>query len=258
VGADREAFSSEIWDWVVSRIPRIASQYPDLDPDDLAAELQLYLLSLRRDLSHRERNWKPYLIQCLKNRALRLVKAWRKHGGRESSFDNWPVEPAESDPPSSNVHSQALYRQLGNADRRLLTLLRSFDGYVSRLARHLGLHRNTIHRRLRQIRRTRGLFEIESAPPKTTAPQATQRPQLEILTTKLGGSTREIQRASVILDLMNGLTYKEIVRRRRTSMATIARWRARFAKHGLAGLRARHPGRKPSRAAKERKNSQSE
>ena len=61
-------------------------------------------------------------------------------------------------------------------------------------------------------------------------------------------SVREILRVRVMLDLYDGLTYAEIVRRLRTSPSTVARWRGRFTHRGIAGLKAIHPGKKPSQA----------
>src|SRR5437667_6666792 len=45
---------------------------------------------------------------------------------------------------------------------------------------------------------------------------------------------------------MDGLSYDDIRRALGTSDSTIARWRRRFEEHGVAGLSAQHPGKKPS------------
>jgi len=193
------------------------------------------------------RDWKPYLVKSLLNRASKLARAKRRRAILESSFDSEAVQWAAPEPPSRMAGLTLSELRLGNSDRRLLTQLAAFNGNVLNLAKHLGLHRNTIHRWLRQIRRTRSLFEIESALLARHPPEAGKRSDLEAVISRPGASAREILRSQVILDLLDGLTYEQILRRRRTSASTIARWRERFAKHGMAGLKARHLGRKPKR-----------
>jgi hypothetical protein len=205
------------------------------------------LLQLRRNFSLKVRDWKPYLVKSLLNRASRLARTRRRISVLESSLDSWLGEPVAPEPDNAAHRLMPTCKRLGNSDRRLLTLLESFNGNISSLAKHLGHHRNTLHRRLRTIRRTMSLFEIESAPYATVLSNSPERLQLEALIQKPHASAREVLRARLILDALDGLTYEQIVRRRRTSMSTIARWRERFAQGGAAGLKARHPGRKPKR-----------
>jgi transposase len=51
--------------------------------------------------------------------------------------------------------------------------------------------------------------------------------------------------ARLILALADGTTYREIARSLKTSLPTIARWKMRFERDGLAGLEGRHRGGKP-------------
>jgi len=242
-----EAFSSEIWDWAADQIPGMAARYRDIDADDLVAELKVLLLQLRRAPAPQVRDWKSYIAKSMLNHASRLVSKWRKLRVLESSLDSASVEPVAPLRPDSTHRLERVYRRLNNSDRRLLSELASCGWKVSRLARLRGQHRNTIHRRLRKIRRTRALFEIESAPQATGPPNQFDRSQLEALIQSPSGAARQVLRARLILDLLDGLTYEEILRRRGTSASTIARWRERFEKSGVTGLRPRHPGRKPSR-----------
>ncbi|MEO5951088.1 MAG: helix-turn-helix domain-containing protein, partial [Chloroflexia bacterium] len=234
----------------MDQIPGIAAKYRDIDADDLAAELKVALLELRRNPAPHVRDWKPYLVKSLLHLASRLARQWRRLRVLESSLDSAPFEPAAPILPDSTHRRERAYRRLGNSDRRLLSQLASCDWKVSRVAKLRGQHRNTIHRRLREIRRTRALFEIESAPPATGPPNQFDRSQLEALIQSPSASARQVLRARLILDLFDGLTYEEILRRRGTSASTIARWRERFEKSGMAGLNARHPGRKPSRRSR--------
>src|SRR6202049_2427517 len=58
----------------------------------------------------------------------------------------------------------------------------------------------------------------------------------------------DVFRARLILALADGSTYREIARSLKTSLPTIARWKMRFERDGLAGLEGRHLGSKPRTA----------
>src|SRR6202163_3888069 len=58
----------------------------------------------------------------------------------------------------------------------------------------------------------------------------------------------DVFRARLILALADGTTYREIARSLKTSLPTIARWKMRFERDGLAGLEGRHLGSKPRTA----------
>ena len=58
----------------------------------------------------------------------------------------------------------------------------------------------------------------------------------------------DVFRARLILALADGTTYREIARSLKTSLPTIARWKMRFERDGLAGLEGRHVGSKPRAA----------
>jgi Homeodomain-like domain len=55
----------------------------------------------------------------------------------------------------------------------------------------------------------------------------------------------DVFRARLILALADGLSYREIEKRLRTSPPTIARWRQRFEQHRIDGLNPRHKGSRP-------------
>jgi hypothetical protein len=56
----------------------------------------------------------------------------------------------------------------------------------------------------------------------------------------------DVFRARLVLALADGHTYREIASSLKTSFPTIARWKMRFERGGLAGLEGRHRGSKPS------------
>src|SRR5580692_4304658 len=58
----------------------------------------------------------------------------------------------------------------------------------------------------------------------------------------------DVFRARLILALADGSTYREIATSLKTSLPTIARWKMRFERDGLAGLEGRHLGSKPRAA----------
>src|SRR6202050_3402498 len=58
----------------------------------------------------------------------------------------------------------------------------------------------------------------------------------------------DVFRARLILALADGTTYRDIARTMKTSLPTIARWKMRFERDGLAGLEGRHQGSKPRAA----------
>src|SRR6202047_1317737 len=58
----------------------------------------------------------------------------------------------------------------------------------------------------------------------------------------------DVFRARLILALADGTTYREIARSLKTSLPTIARWKMRFEREGLAGLEGLHQGSKPRAA----------
>jgi putative transposase len=58
----------------------------------------------------------------------------------------------------------------------------------------------------------------------------------------------DVFRARLIVALADGSTYREIARSLKTSLPTIARWKIRFERDGLAGLQGRHLGSKPRAA----------
>src|ERR1700732_3783853 len=58
----------------------------------------------------------------------------------------------------------------------------------------------------------------------------------------------DVFRARLILALGNGASYREIAKSLKTSGPTIARWKMRFERDGIAGLEGRHQGSKPRAA----------
>jgi DNA-directed RNA polymerase specialized sigma24 family protein len=252
-GSGREAFSTEIWDWAYNQIPKVAAKYFDVEQAELAAELARELLEIRRESTAKPRDWKAYLFKCLLNTASRFAKRWRKRREVEPSTDDlsltWESFQGTEEAGATMEFEQklrTLQQRVSNTDRRFLKQLRECNGNVTHLGRFLGVHRNTIHRRLRKILRTTCPIEIETAHMDGEPPESLERAQLAGTVESPLSTVRQVLRARIILALLDGLTYSEIVRRLGTSRSTIARWRSQFANHGIGGLKAKPAGKKSS------------
>ena len=76
---------------------------------------------------------------------------------------------------------------------------------------------------------------------------ADDRAELEQMTQSRTLPAGDVFRARLLLMLADGLPYRTIQERLDTTAPTVARWRQRFVKEGIAGLlEIRHPGQKPS------------
>src|SRR6266853_4712773 len=81
-----------------------------------------------------------------------------------------------------------------------------------------------------------------------------QREQLEALTRAPSASQAEVLRARIILLAALNWPNEEIATQMQTTEQTVCKWRRRFARHGLAGLRDdSRPGR-PTRVSSNKLN----
>jgi RNA polymerase sigma factor (sigma-70 family) len=245
-------FTPELLEWGREHLKKVAARFPQRYREELTAELGATLIKLKYRPPPGIRNWKAYLATCLSNRAISLVNKWRAHEQREISSEFVPdsLDPLSS---SEELTSRQLEgRQLLSRARRvldaksyaLLKLLADCNNNQSRVARLQGVHRNTIRRRLQKIRRFLLQCPIENV---TGRFQLTPKQRIELGQMAQGGNhqPREVFKARLILALASGLSYARITQLLRTTRPTIARWKHRFQKHGIDGLKARHHGRKP-------------
>jgi RNA polymerase sigma factor (sigma-70 family) len=257
--SEETSFSPEIFDWGREHLKKVAARFPVRYREELQAELAATLIELKSHPPPRIRSWKSYLATCLSNRAISLLKKWRAHERREISPEFFPETVTPPSPFEESESQQRESRQLLSRARRvldaesytLLKLLADFDGNQSRVARLLGTHRNTIRRRLQRIRRILLRCPIENVTGrlKLTSQQQKQLAQMA----HAGNATpREIFKARLILALSLGQSYPQISEQLRTTRPTISRWKHRFQDHGIDGLKARHPGRKPHADARRR------
>ncbi len=255
--------SSEIQDWEREQleIKKVAARFPPRYAEELEAELAATLIALKRRRPSGIRNWKAYLITALGHRALTLVKKWRAQESREQSRDDPFAETPEptlglegTDPEQleNRLALSALRNKLDDESYGLLLVLAALNQNQSRAAQLLGIHRNTIHRRLQEIRRRLRECPIEnvsgpSAPNRrrssaTLQLRAEQWQQLAVLAQDSRG--RDVFKGRLILALGLGQSYTQIQRRLKTTAPTIVRWKHRFETYGIAGLKSRHHGRR--------------
>jgi transposase len=258
---DEDASRSELpdWAWEQKQIERVAARFPGLDTDELKAELALTLLEIKRRPPSGIRNWKAYLAACLSHRALTLARKWRARARWEVSMPfDYEMAPRASRPTEKNSSEQRSRRLLIKARRlldgelyQLLKLLAAPHASQSSVARHLGVHRNTIGRRLQRIRRL-----LLSRPNKNVTSRlhlsVQQRQQLTSMAQASGANIRDRLKARLILSLASGWSYTQIEEQLNTTRPTISRWKHRFQEHGINGLRTQHQGRKPRLDARER------
>jgi transposase/DNA-directed RNA polymerase specialized sigma24 family protein len=255
--------SSEIQDWEREQleIKKVAAKFPLRYAEELEAELAATLVALKRRRPSAIRDWKAYLIAALRHRALTLVEKWRARERRETSMDlvaetsEPPVDLEGPDPEQleNRLTLSELRSKLDVESYGLLMLLAASKGNQSSVAELSGKHRNTIRRRLKKIRRMPRECPIENVSGRSalsrrrssaTAPlSAEQWEQLAYLA--YDSRIRDAFKARLILALTLGQSYTQIERRLKTTAPTISRWKHRFERDGIEGLKARHQGRRP-------------
>src|ERR1041385_7836054 len=209
VGSDRANDSPpplEDQEWEQNQIEQIARRFPKRFADELRAELALSLFQIKQRRTADIRNWKGYVATALKHRALSLARKWRGQERREISIPIAPEpEPANSaEAPSDRQEAQwrisEIRRALDTESYRFLELLTEVRGNKARLARRLGVHRNTILRRLQRIRRTLIRCPIENV-------TALERQELEQIAHYTSGRPRDRFKARLLLALIAGASY---------------------------------------------------
>ena len=232
-------FPSELWDWAMGQIPRIAAKYEHRFRQDIGAELAVSLLKLSHHPNQKVDDWKKYVYVSLSNRAIYLATAWSKKRSLETPLDPNVEIVAARDDLSVNLEKalelEDVQQKIPACCFELLQQLSGCGGNISLLAQKRGKHRNTIHRHLRKIRKGKCPCEI-----------VTVRDQVQQIATTAQASVREVLRARIVLALLDGFTAIETAQQLRIARPTASRWRSRFRRYGLAGLKAGHRGRQPS------------
>jgi transposase len=250
--SDEWPSSPEDQDWERKQIEKVAARFPRMYREDLKAELALTLLLMKRRRRQGIRNPRAYLAQGLWNRATSLAKKWRLSQSRETSAElHFEAPGILADPEETALKRRETLKELSKVRRRLdaesyafLELLADVGGNQSRLARLLGKHRNTIGRRLRQIRR-----RVKSCPIRNVSGRLRltpeQREHLNQVAQASNARLRDRFKARLILALASGQSYAQIEQALKTTAPTISRWKHRFEKNAIEGLKSKYQGRKP-------------
>jgi RNA polymerase sigma factor (sigma-70 family) len=252
-------FTPELFEWGREQLKKVSARFPQRYREELQAELGATLIEIKYRPRPGIRNWKAYLATCLSNRAITLVNKWRTHEQRQISpeFLEDSFEPISSSEDLTQKQFEA--RQLLSRARRvldpksfaLLKLLVDNEGNQSRVARLEGVHRNTVGRQLEKIRRILRNCPIENVTGRLLL-TSDQRSELGRMIQAGNLKPREVLKAHFILALASGNSYSQITTEMHTTRPTIARWKNRFQKEGIGGLKARHPGRKPQASRRKR------
>jgi len=258
---DAASLSSERQEWEREQleINKVVARFPRRYAEDLEAELAVTLVKLKRRRRSGIRNRKAYRITALWNRALTLVNRWREQEQHETSIElsetpgpSIGLEEADPDLVENRLTLSQLRRKLGVESYGILLLWAALKRNQSRLARLLGMHRNTIRNRLQKIWRILRKCPIENVSARLArirkrlraAVQLAAAPWEQLAYLGEDSSVRRALRARVVLALAMGQTYTQIEHSMKTTAPTITRWKQRFERYGIPGLKARHQGRR--------------
>jgi DNA-directed RNA polymerase specialized sigma24 family protein len=162
-GRARRASGQELERWEQKLIEAVARSIRTTDRDDLEAELAQRLFVLKRQSRSAIKNWRAYVFKFLRNKAFSWIRRWRSLQERMAPLDRSSHDPGEegrsladtlalSEP--EPAESLALAQFLEHLDlelKRIWEALVEARGNRTKAARRLGLHRNTIGARVREI-----------------------------------------------------------------------------------------------------------
>src|SRR5262245_14094049 len=113
-------------DWEFEQIRKVAAKFPDLEAEDLRAELAATIVEIKCKDRSGIRNWKAYLTKSLLNRASQLARKWRARLRWEISSEALPEpvgvsDKSEDQPARQDVQDKlAKIREFLGADSRSL------------------------------------------------------------------------------------------------------------------------------------------
>jgi RNA polymerase sigma factor (sigma-70 family) len=160
-------FRLPIQQWELDLIRAVVKESCEREADELEAELAQTLAHLKIRIPPGIRNWKAYLREALRNKARNWFRNRRRRRRREM-----PILAAGDESPHGALISEEslatreahdlrialaqLWDKLDPGLRDLWTLLADENGNQTAVARLLGLHRNTVRRRMYRIRAALG------------------------------------------------------------------------------------------------------
>jgi DNA-directed RNA polymerase specialized sigma24 family protein len=156
-----------IQQWELDLIRGVVEESGERVADELEAELAQTLANLKIRIPPGIRNWKAYLREALRNKASNWFRNRRRRLRREVpilAMGNEALQGvwiSEESLPTRDAHDLRIalahfWEKLDPDLRDLWTLLADKNGNQAAVSRLLGLHRNTVRRRICQIRAALG------------------------------------------------------------------------------------------------------
>jgi RNA polymerase sigma factor (sigma-70 family) len=148
--------------WELTRIKLVARRFRTTERDDLEAELARQLLAMKARSIGQARDWNAYLMKVLYNKAINWVRRsrsarWRNGALAKSriAIDDLPDQFASAarSRVDLTIAFAAVWNELDPKARTLCRLMLEGRGGKAQLARHLGVHRNTVHVWVAKVRR---------------------------------------------------------------------------------------------------------
>jgi hypothetical protein len=149
--------------WELAQIRLAAGRIRTNHRDELEAELARKLLVLKIQQRSDIRNWKLFLAKFLRNKASNWIRDQRTREAKTSSLDSSTEDnddaviglaeilPSREPEPDRRIAFRLAWGELDPDLRFLCKALLEENGNQVRVARRLGLHRNTIRFRIKKI-----------------------------------------------------------------------------------------------------------
>jgi len=160
---DRRADSrTPIEAWEEEMIEREVDNADTTERQDLRAELIRKVLALKHQCRLGIRDWKRYLARALRNERVSWIRKWvakeKKHVNiieSKTHSEDFPTVGVILSAPDRDLNREIAVaeacKELRPEQRLLLRTLDQADGNQALAARRLGIHRNTLRYRLRDI-----------------------------------------------------------------------------------------------------------
>jgi DNA-directed RNA polymerase specialized sigma24 family protein len=156
---------AEIESWELDLIRTVAGKFRTTERNELEGELARKLLVLKGQSRLHVRNWRAYVWRFLWNKASNWVRDCRVREGKnvglseERSEAEWEdpagsyVPSAPDEKPDDRIAFARAWQELDTELRRLWETLVEEEDNQAKVARRLGMHRNTVRLWIQKIRR---------------------------------------------------------------------------------------------------------
>jgi DNA-directed RNA polymerase specialized sigma24 family protein len=163
-GRTRRAFYVRIEPWERELAAAASRRIDTRERDELKAELIRHLICLKSHPTPHIRNWRAFISVAMRNKASNWIRDQQAKDTRFTSSDQ-PSGPTDEASPLIEVlpfpepdrdQRIALARAYDDLDHALKTFWRVLleeDGNQVKTAQRLGIHRNTVRARIREIQR---------------------------------------------------------------------------------------------------------